>query len=78
MSDPAFKTYTDRYFVTKEALDRRINNTAKTIGETMGDVLKPHINRLDLLDAQGARIEAAIAQLEATLAGMKRAARMKP
>ena len=50
-ADPAFKTYTDTYFITKKEHERRLQLTVKTIGETLGDILKPHLDRIAELEA---------------------------
>ena len=71
MADPALKTYADTYFVTKAALDRRVALTVKTMGETIGDILKPHLERI-------AELEKEVATLKGTLAGIRASAKVRP
>lgn len=73
MSDPSFKIYADRYFVTKDALDRRLHHTAKAMGETIGDILKPHLDRIAELEAYVAlqRAGAAAQELSNPRAALK-------
>jgi hypothetical protein len=71
MSDPDYKLYADRYFVTRQALDRRMTTTAKLMGETIGDILKPHLDRI-------AELERQVATLQSTLAGIRASAKVRP
>ena len=71
MADPAFKTYADTYFITKKEHDRQLHLAIKTIGETLGDILKPRLDRV-------AELEAKIAAIEGTLAGMRQPGKVKP
>jgi hypothetical protein len=71
MSDPAFKTYADRYFLTKKEHDRRLQATLKGVATAIGDILKPQIDRI-------AELEAQVAALQSTLAGMRQPTKARP
>ena len=51
MTDPAYKTYTDKYFVTKESFEKRIEIVVGALGDRLGFFLKQRDDRIAELEA---------------------------